>query len=101
MNARDLVALALALIAPLLVGLLTKSSTPSGLKAALLAGLSVAVGVGNGFVNTAPGQVWEWRAAVVTAVVAWVVAVATHFGLYKPAGVTARLQAVGPADPTG
>lgn len=98
MNATDLVVLAIGLVAPIVVGLVTKSSTSSGLKACLLAAIAALVGVGTGFVNTSPGQVWDWRAATVAAAVAWVAAVATHYGFYKPTGVTARIQSTAISD---
>lgn len=98
MNTASLVILAISALAPIVVGLITKSSTPSGIKAAALAGIAIAIGVGNGFLNTPAGTVWEWKTAVIGAGVAWVLAVATHYGLYKPTGVTAKIQATAIAD---
>jgi hypothetical protein len=91
----ELVTIALAVVAPLLVGLVTTRVTSSGVRAVLLATLSAAVGVGIGFRDSPADVLWDWRAAVTAAFVAWVIAVATHFGLWKPTGIAARVQAVG------
>lgn len=80
------------LVAPILVGLVTRASTSAGTKATILAGISVLVGVGQGFIDLPAGQVWNWQVALFNALIAWVTAVATYFGYYKPAGVSAWAQ---------
>lgn len=76
------------LVLPLLVGVITKEVANNGLKAAALAFLSAVSGLvvsaqqGNGLVS---------KEAVLAAAMAWVVGTATHFGLYKPTGVTAAV----------
>lgn len=91
----DLVTVLLGVVAPILVGLVTTRAMSSGVRAVLLATLATAVGIGEGFRDTAPGTVWDWRHAVLAGMVAWVIAVATHYGLWKPTGVSARAIAVG------
>lgn len=87
-----LVTVLIGLIAPIAVGLVTKASTSAGVKAVLLLTIAALVGVGQGFVDTPAGETWNWQIAVFNAAVAWVAAVATHFGLYKPTGVSATAQ---------
>lgn len=95
MTTLNLVTVLLAVLAPVLVGLVTTKVTASGWRAVLLATLAAAIGVGAGFRDNPPGTVWDWRAAVLAAVTAWVIAVATHYGLWKPTGVSARAIALG------
>lgn len=87
-----------AFVLPVLVGLVTKQVTHAGVKAALLAGLtlvsSVLVGLGEAL---AAGEVFNLGSALLAALPAFVVAVASHYGLWKPTGVSARVQAVGEA----
>jgi hypothetical protein len=99
MNTQELVAAAIGLVAPILVGLITRASTSPGIKAMILAAIAAAVGIGTGFLNTPPETVWVWQSAAVGAVLAWVTAVATHYGFLKPTGVTATLQGTANADP--
>jgi len=81
-----------SILLPLLVGIVTTRVTSSGIRAILLAALSLVTSV-----------VTEWIAAVqndhpfnlYAALVTWggvfVIAVATHFGVWKPTGVSATL----------
>lgn len=87
-----LVTVLIGLIGPIAVGLVTKTSTSSAVKAVLLLTIAALVGVGQGFIDTPAGEVWNWQIAVFNAAVAWVAAVSTHFGLYKPTGVSDAAQ---------
>jgi hypothetical protein len=94
-----LVQLALAFVLPVLVGLVTKTVTSSAVKAWLLAGLTLAtsllVELGRAL---EAGSTFDVGAALFLALPAFVVSVATHYGLWKPTGVSARVQAVGSDD---
>lgn len=85
--------LAVTVVMPIAVGLVTKISTPPGIRSILLVGLSIA----NGLLSEAlaAGDGYDWRKAVTQAVVAFVLAVAAHVGVWKPTGVAAAAVAVG------
>lgn len=75
-------------VIPILVGLLAKAAAPSGLKAILNAGLT---GVAAVLSQTVPGE-FTWRTFFTAWAATWVVSVASHFGFYKPVGVTGAVQ---------
>ncbi|MFI6512964.1 hypothetical protein ACIBCT_35645 [Streptosporangium sp. NPDC050855] len=84
----QLLTVVLSTILPVLVGLVTKASWGGGVRAVLLALLSVT----GGFVSAALDAVnanvaFDWKSALITAFTAFVGAVATHFGLWSPTGV--------------
>lgn len=83
------VQLLVAFLLPVLVGLVTTRVTSSGRRAWLLAGLTLATSllVELGRALTA-GTIYDLGVALLTALPAFVVSVATHYGLWKPAGVT-------------
>ena len=87
-----LVSVFISVIAPLLVGLVTKASWSGNIKAILLALVSAVVGVGSTFLAATPEHPFVWQVAVFNAVLAWVIAVATHFGLWKPTGASEAAQ---------
>lgn len=78
-----LVSVLVSVVLPLLVGLVTKASWSGSLKAMLLAALSAITGVATTFLAATPEHPFVWQVAVLNAVIAWVIAVATHFGLWK------------------
>ena len=82
--------LAVTVVMPVLVGLVTKFSTSSGVKALLLVLLSLVNGVLSEAL--AAGDGFDWRKAITQAVVAFVIAVAVHFGVWKPTGVAGAAQ---------
>ena len=88
LTTQQFVTVLIGLVAPVLVGLVTKSSSSAAVKATILAFVAAAVGVGQGFIDTPPGQTWVWQVAVFNAVIAWLTAVSTYFGYYKPVGVS-------------
>ncbi|MFJ2297395.1 hypothetical protein [Oerskovia paurometabola] len=83
------VQLLVAFLLPVLVGLVTTRVTSSGRRAWLLAGLTLATSllVELGRALTA-GTGYDVGVALLAALPAFVVSVATHYGLWKPAGVT-------------
>jgi hypothetical protein len=81
---------------PVLVGLVTTRVTSAAAKAWLLAGLtlvtSLLVELGR---TIATGGVFDIGVALLAALPAFVVSVATHYGLWKPTGVSGAAQDVG------
>lgn len=69
---------------PLVVGLVTNYQMHAGIKAVLLLLFSAV----NGVVTEAlaAGDGFNWSAALQQSVVAFIVAVAVHFGVWKPVG---------------
>lgn len=92
-NAQQLVLLFVTVIAPLIVGLLTKASWSSTVKAVALAFLAAVIGVAQGFLAAPPDTTWSWQVALVNGLIAWIIAVATHFGFWKPVGASDVAQA--------
>lgn len=88
-----------SILFPVLVGYVTKASWDSGLKAVILAAVSAVSGVLSSALD--PTHSFHWQAALLTAVGAFAIAVATHFGLWKPTGVSAAVQARGVKDDYG
>lgn len=84
----QLVTLLVGVVAPIIVGLITRASTSSSTKALLLAGIAALTGIGTAFLAATPEQPFSWQVAVFNAVSAFIVSVATHYGLYKPVGAT-------------
>lgn len=83
------ISIVLGTVMPILVGVVTKQIANRGLKASLLAFFSGASGVLAG-AQTAGGVVS--RETLLYAAVAWVVAVASYYGWYKPTGVSDKVQ---------
>lgn len=78
-----LLAILVGTVLPLLVGVVTKELASGGLKAAILALLSVLAGLGNSALNSDGVLTQE---ALILAAQTWVVAVATYYGWLKPRG---------------
>lgn len=85
------IGLLISVILPVLVGLVTKRVTHAGVKAVLLLALSAL----NGFlVELAnPGPDYDFGTAVILTLVAFATGVLSHFGLWKPVGVSDKAQA--------
>lgn len=87
------VQLVIAVILPVLVGLVTTRVTASGRKAAILASLtlvtSLLVELGR---SLDAGTTYDLGVALVAALSAFVVSVATHYGLWKPTGTSTAAQ---------
>lgn len=82
--------LLVSVILPVLVGLVTTRVTSAGVKAVLLLALSTL----NGFVveYAAHGPDYSVGTAAVLALVAFGTGVLSHFGLWKPTGVSGKAQ---------
>jgi hypothetical protein len=89
----------LAVILPLVVGLVTTRATPSAAKAMLLAGLNIlSTGLTDLLfaINTdAEFDLGNWLVAAITS---FATSAATYYGLWKPTGVAPALQRVGSKD---
>lgn len=85
----QVVSLLLGTLYPILVALVTKVDTSPAVRAVLLAALSAVSGFLTEFLNS---ENFVWQQALLTWVLTFVVAVATHFGLWQPTGVTAKAQ---------
>lgn len=80
-----------SVVLPVLVGLVTTRVTNAGIKAVLLLALSTATG----FVTEYAGPHdagYSVGTAAVLALVAFATGVLSHFGFWKPVGVSARAQ---------
>lgn len=90
------VQLCIAVVLPVLVGLVTTRVTSSGAKATLLAALSLLSSLLVELARALTDAVtYDLGVALLAALPAFVVSVATHYGLWKPVGVTDKVQAVG------
>lgn len=86
----------LSVVFPLIVGLVTKTVTNSGHKALLLAAIAAVSGVvSEALTAVQADQVFNLGMALFVALTSFIAAVGMHFGLYKPLGVSQRLQEVG------
>lgn len=85
--------LLVTVLLPVMVGLVTKVSTSSSVKALLLAVLSAVTGVASALIQAnEAGRSVDLYPLVLSAVSVFVVAVATHYGLWKPTEVSAAAQ---------
>jgi hypothetical protein len=82
--------LLVSVILPVLVGLVTTRVTSAGTKAVLLLALSTANGLVVEIANPGPG--FDLGTAAVLAAVAFATGVLAHFGLWKPVGVSGKMQ---------
>ena len=87
-------------VLPLLVGLVTKSSTHRTVKALLLAALSIiSSGLTELLAAMNSGEVFDFGTWLVGAIASFAIAVSLHYGFWKPTGVTGKVQAVGEPKP--
>lgn len=87
------VQLLIAFILPVLVGLVTTRVTSSAVKAWLLAGLSLVTSLLIELARAiASGTTYDVGIALLAALPAFVVSVATYHGLWKPTGVAEKAQ---------
>ena len=74
-------------VLPVLVGLVTTRVTAPGVKGVLLAVLSAATALGTEALTAAQdGATYDLGRGLVMALGVWVVAVSTHYGLWRPTG---------------
>lgn len=84
--------LVVTLLLPILVGLVTKASWSGGLKAVLLLAFSAATAIiSNLLAVNGPTDVGPMVTSVITT---FVIAVAVHFGFWKPTDVSTTVQSV-------
>ena len=85
--------LVLGVILPVLVGLVTTRATSAGRKAVLLAALSVLTSLLTEMIAALQaGTVYNLGLALVLGIGTFIVAVATHYGLLKPTGLSTVAQ---------
>ncbi|MGW1998214.1 hypothetical protein [Embleya sp. NPDC001921] len=85
--------LLVGVILPILVGLATKVTTSASTKAVALAFLSAVSGFVSEMLDS--GDSFRWSTALITWAATFIVAVAVHFGLWKPTGASGAAQKVG------
>lgn len=85
--------MAVTVLMPLAVGLITRPSTPAGVKSLLL----VIASALNGFLSEAleAGSKYRWEDGWVQFLSSLVIAIALHYGVWKPLGASRRAQEVG------
>lgn len=92
------IGLLISVVLPVLVGLVTTRVVNASVKAVLLLALTAATGFVTEFAAPHPSGY-----SVASAVILWVVSFATgvlsHFGLWKPTGVTYKAQDLGTRKP--
>jgi len=93
-----LLSLLVATILPILVGLVTKTETSAARKAIFLASIALVAGLASQLLAALQAGIpFDLFAALVQGVGTFAVAVALHYGLWKPTGVAAAAQATGKA----
>lgn len=93
MDTLTVVQFIIAFVLPLLVGLVTKRVTHSGIKAVLLAGLNLLLSLLTELARSlTAGQVYDIGAALFLALPAFVMSVGGHFGIWKPTGAATKAQ---------
>ena len=98
-NAVWVLNLVVTVLLPLLVGLVTKQSWSSAVKAVLLLVLAAITGLGSELLDAATSNSpYDLQVGALAAVQALVVAIAVHFGLWKPIGATEAAQNTGLTD---
>jgi small basic protein len=83
------VQLIVAVVIPLVVGIITKEVTSPGIKAIVLAALAAVAGLATAYIDS--NGVFSQQ-ALQDAVTYFIVAVGSYYGLLKPTGVTAAVQ---------
>lgn len=87
-NAVQLASLFIGVALPILVGLVTHNNMPAAVRPVLLALLSAVSGFATEFIGVNErGEDFNLVAALTTWLTTFVVAVATHYGFWKPTGV--------------
>lgn len=86
----------ISFLLPLLVGLITTKVTSAGVKAILLAVVSLVTSIATSWAAALQAhQPFDLWTALLTFGGVFVVAVASHFGVWKPTGASAAAQSVG------
>lgn len=88
--------LVLAVFLPIAVGFVTTKVTSGGKKAVLLAALTLVTSIVTQLGEAvASSGVFDLGLALLAAIPAFAISVATHYGLWKPTGVTDKVQDIG------
>ena len=88
--------LVISVVLPLLVALVTKLDTKPNLRAILLAAFAVILNLLTELLQALTDHsAYNLGTALLLALASFVIAVATHYGLWKPTGAATTLQAVG------
>lgn len=92
-NLGGLLSVVILVLLPILVGLITRASTSAGLKGVLLLALAAVKVVIEAWLTAVNTSVdFEFVPVVVTVLINFVIAVAVHYGLWKPTGVSGAAQ---------
>ena len=93
LNVPQLLNLLIAVVFPVAVGLVTTKVTKSWVKAVLLATIALLSGLVTSLLAAVlAGVPFDIIGAVLTGLAAWIISIATHFGFWRPAGVTDAVQ---------
>lgn len=92
----QILGLIISVVLPLIVALVTKLDTRPALRAILLAALAVVVNLLTELLQALQTESpYNLGMALIFGLVSFVIAVSTHYGLWKPTGAATALQAVG------
>lgn len=90
-----IIGLLVSTVLPILVGLVTTRVTDGRIKAILLAALAAVIGLGTELLaSIQTGTTYDLGQGLLLALTSFLVAVAMHFGLWKPTGVAGAAQNV-------
>lgn len=89
----QIISLLVGTVLSILVGTVTKVTTHPGVKAVLLAVLSAISGFATEYF--AGGSDFNLTTALLTWLITLMIAIASHFGVWKPTGIAASAQAIG------
>jgi uncharacterized membrane protein len=96
----QLLSLVVTVVLPVLVGLVTTRETNPGRKALLLAALAAVTGLGTELLGAlSTGTPYDLAAGLYVVLQSFVIAVALHYGLLKPTGISSRLAGAGHTAP--
>ena len=85
--------LVVSVVLPVLVGLVTTRFTDPAKKAITLAGLSAVTGFGTEALNAlTTGTAYNVFTGILTALTAFIIGTALHYGFWKPTGISAQVQ---------
>lgn len=90
LDVNQLISMGIGVILPIIVGLVTTRVTNAGAKAVLLALLAAVAGFGTEYLGD-PDR-FIWTAALLNWLQTFIIAVAMHYGLWKPTGVAGKAQ---------
>ncbi|MDQ1127553.1 uncharacterized protein YacL [Microbacterium sp. SORGH_AS 505] len=86
----------LAVVFPVAVGFVTTRVTRPELKAVLLATISLVSGLVSSLLAAVLASIpFDIVGALLTGLAAWIIAVATHYGFWRPTGIANAVQGVG------